>query len=371
MSERLYVGTRKGLFTLDRIANGWNITNVDFLGEPASMFLQDPRDGRLYTSLTLGHFGVKLHRSNDRGKSWEECGVPAMPEGAEVPIMTMDGSPSPMKPASLSEIWALEAGGADQPDLLWAGTIPAGLYRSTDFGSSWQLVESLFHIEERMKWFGGGKDDAGIHTICVDPRDSQHVTVAISCGGVWETHDTGETWTLRGEGLRAEFMPPDLQFDPNIQDAHRLASSAADPDVMWVQHHNGIFHSTDGGHQFREIEDVKPSVFGFAVCAHPHDPQTAWFVPGVKDECRVPVDGQLVVTRTRDGGQTFESLRDGLPQEQCYDIVFRHGLDVDETGERLAMGSSTGGLWISEDEGDSWTCVSNILPQIYCVRFER
>jgi hypothetical protein len=372
MSDRLYVGTRKGLFTFERTSERWEIARVDFLGEPATMFLQDPRDGKLYVALTLGHFGVKLHRSSDLGASWTECGVPVFPQGAEFgtgPFVPEGASKT--KPASLSEIWSLETGGPEEPDLLWAGTIPGGLFRSHDFGASWQLVDSLWDREERMEWFGGGKDDPGIHSICVDPRDSRHVAVGISCGGVWVTRDGGTSWNCQGDGLRAEFMPPNLADNPNIQDAHRLAQSAADPDVMWIQHHNGIFHSVDGAESWTEIKTAEPSSFGFATCAHPHDAQTAWFVPGVKDECRVPVDAELVVTRTTDGGKSFEILREGLPQRHCYDIVFRHGLDVDATGARLVMGSSTGGLWISEDSGDSWATVSNLLPQIYCVRFER
>lgn len=373
MSDRLYVGTRKGLFTLERQSTGWEIANVDFLGEPATMFLQDPRDGLLYTSLTLGHFGAKLRRSKDQGKSWEEIGVPVYPEGAEFAANPfIDENAPKTKPASLSEIWALETGSSDDSsNLLWAGTIPGGLFRSSDCGESWQLVESLWNREERMQWFGGGKDDPGIHSICVDPRDSQHVKLGISSGGVWGTTDGGESWSCQGDGLVSSFMPPEIANDPNMQDVHRLAQCPADPDVMWIQHHGGIFHSTDCSKSWRQIEGVKPSDFGFAVCAHPHDANTAWFVPGIKDEFRVPVDGKMVVTRTRDGGDSFESLTNGLPQKDCYDIIFRHGLDVDATGDRLAMGSSTGGLWISEDGGDSWATISNILPQIYCVRFER
>jgi len=105
------------------------------------------------------------------------------------------------------------------------------------------------------------------------------------------------------------------------------------------------------------------------VAVHPKDPDTAWFVPGVKDQCRVPVDGQMVVARTRDGGMSFEVLREGLPQERAYDIVYRHALDVDETGERLAMGSTTGALWLSEDGGDHWQLLNAHLPPIYQVLF--
>ena len=371
MSDTLLVGTRKGLFTLVRRQQGWEVDQIDFLGEPITMLLDDPRDRTLYATLTLGHFGTKLRRKAVGDSEWAEVGVPVYPEGAVYGAFSAPGEPPATKPASLKEIWCLETAGPDRPGELWAGTIPGGLYHSADRGENWRLVESLWNLPERMKWFGGGKDDPGIHSICVDPRDSRHVLIAISCGGVWETRDAGASWTLQGQGLRAAYMPPEMAYDRNTQDAHRLAQCTARPEVMWVQHHNGIFHSTDGGQSFREIEQAGPSVFGFAVCAHPHEAGTAWFVPAVKDECRVPVDGQFVVTRTRDGGQTFETLRQGLPQRHCYDIVFRHGMDVDASGDRLAAGSSTGGLWISEDGGDAWTEISTTLPQIYCLRFRR
>jgi hypothetical protein len=114
---------------------------------------------------------------------------------------------------------------------------------------------------------------------------------------------------------------------------------------------------------------AQPSSFGFAVAAHPADPLTAWFVPAVKDERRIPVDGALCVTRTRDGGKSFDVLRDGLPQQHCYDLIFRHGLAVDDSGEQLMMGSTTGGLWASGDAGDSWQAVSAHLPPVYAVKF--
>ena len=185
MAATLHLGTRKGLFTLRRKTSGWQIDRVDFLGEPVTMLLEDHRDATLYACLTLGHFGVKLRRSDDQGANWTELAVPVYPADALVAAPSMDESTPPStKPASLSEIWSLESAGDDMPGALWAGTIPGGLFRSDDRGQSWQLNEPLWNCEQRMEWFGGGKDDPGIHSICVDPVDSRHVTI----GAVSYTH---------------------------------------------------------------------------------------------------------------------------------------------------------------------------------------
>ncbi|MBC8352185.1 MAG: exo-alpha-sialidase [Planctomycetes bacterium] len=372
MSDRLYAATRKGFFTVERTGNLWDVSKVDFVGENATLLLHDPRDAAIYVAFDHGHFGVKLQRSCDGGKSWEECAVPTYPTFTEEDKRRQGESPemgAARDFSSLKEIWELTPGGPDEPGVLWAGTIPGGLFRSTDRGNSWEIIRSLWEREERWQWFGGGKDSPGIHSVAVHPSNSQHVTLGVSCGGAWVTEDGGETWNCRADGMRAEYLPPEEAGNPNVQDPHRLVQCPANPETLWVQHHNGIFRSTSGGELWEEIMDVEPSAFGFAVVVHPRDPDTAWFVPGVKDECRVPVDGKLVVTRTRDGGKSFEATGNGLPNRHCYDIVYRHALDVDGTGERLAMGSTTGSLWISEDGGDSWEGISNHLPPIHCVRF--
>jgi photosystem II stability/assembly factor-like uncharacterized protein len=143
----------------------------------------------------------------------------------------------------------------------------------------------------------------------------------------------------------------------------------AAPDVYWAQHHNAVFRSTDGCETWEDIKTVEPSVFGFPVAVHPDDPATAWFVPAIKDEKRYPVDGKVVVARTRDGGRSFQVLREGLPQDHAYDLTYRHALDIDSTGHALAFGSTTGSLWITENQGDEWKTLSNNLPPILVVRF--
>lgn len=357
MSDRAWIATRKGLFELRRQSAGWSLGKVSFLGEPVSMVLPPmSATGRMLAALNLGHFGVKVHASDDGGAQWSEVATPSYPPQP----------PDAPGPAwKLVQIWSLEA----QDNAIWAGTLPGGLFRSDDGGASWRLNEALWQQPPRSEWFGGGYDVPGIHSICPHPSRSGELLVAISCGGVWSSRDAGASWAVHSSGMRAAYMPPERAGDPNVQDPHRMVRCGAAPDTLWVQHHSGIFRTTDGASSWHEITNVPLSNFGFAVAAHPTDPLTAWFVPGVADQQRVPVGAALAVNRTRDGGRSFETLRAGLPQSNCYDLVYRHGLAVSPDGRHLLMGSTTGGLWASDDGGDSWATVSERLPPIYAVRF--
>ena len=362
----LYVGTRKGLFEIDTEAATPCVSDAAFLGVPVTRTLNDGRDGTMYAALDHGHFGVKLHR-RDAGGEWTEIAAPEYPPKPEgfVDICPMRQIE---RPWVTQLVWELAAGHPSHPGELWAGTIPGGLFRSQDRGASWELVRSLWDHPDRVLMTGGGYDYPGIHSVSVHPDRPDELMLSVSCGGTWFTDDGGETWDL-GTGMRNAYMPPGREYSPVDQDPHRLARCAAVPEAMWVQHHNGIFRSTDGAASWTEIAGVPMSSFGFAVVAHPDDPQTAWFVPAAKDECRVPVDGRLVVTRTRDGGRSFDVLDRGLPPVPAYDLVYRHGFDLAPDGRTLAMGSTTGGVWISEDAGESWQCVSTHLPPVYAVRF--
>ena len=354
---RLQVASRKGLLTFEERGGEWRLVQSAFIGEPVSALLADERDGALYAALNLGHFGVKLHRSDDGGTSWQELPAPAYPAQD-------DGEADAEKAPSLQLIWTLAGGGPDRPGTLWAGTIPGGLFHSSDRGESWSLVESLWNAPEREQWFGGGYDQPGIHSLCLDPRDSARMTLAVSCGGIWRSADAGASWTLVGSGLKADYMPPGSGDERAVQDPHRIVLCPSAPEVVWCQHHCGIFRSTDGGESFEKIETAEPSGFGFAVVVHPEDPQTAWFAPAVKDECRVPVDQRFVVSRTRDSGASFEVFDEGLPPPPAFDLIYRHGMEIDRTGERIAMGSTTGNLWVGEAAGTRWRLISSNLPPI-------
>ncbi len=323
MTDRLFVATRKGLFRFERRTQAaWECARVSFLGTQVSAVLVDPRDGAVYAALAHGA-GARLLRSEYGDDAFEE-------------IATLG-----------FQVWSLEAGGADQAGVQWAGTVGAGLFRTRDCGASWELV---------WRPAGASAPEAGIHSVCVHPRDPASVIVAASVGGVWATADGGSTWESHAKGMRTH-------------DVHRLVQCQRNPDALWAQHRSGIFRTSDAGTTWQEVTGVAPSAFGFTVAVHPRDPNTAWFVPAVSDACRVPVDARFVVTRTRDGGRSFESLRRGLPPEPSYDTVDRHGLAIDSGGQRLAMGSTTGNLWISDDQGELWRPVSAHLPPIHAVRF--
>lgn len=342
----LLVGTRKGLFTVD---DDGRISDLSFAGAPVTAIV-DSAHGTLI-GLRHGHYGPKLHRL--QGGEWSELTAPALPasEDANAP--------------SVDTLWCLDEslGGT-----LWAGTIPGALFRSDDGGTHWSLVQSLWDRPERARWFGGGFDDAGVHTVLGHPSDPDRLIVGVSCGGVWLTADRGESWTQGGYGLLAKYMPPDRQRDPVTQDPHRMALCRAQPDRVWMQHHHGIFRSDDSGMNWVEL-DAPPTGFGFPVVAHPEQPDTAWFVPGDSDGNRVAYAGKVVVLKTEDGGDSWRLLTEGLPQEHAYDLVYRHALDLDASGRRLAFGSTTGSLWWSEDGGQRWRAISEHLPPIYAVRW--
>ncbi len=356
----LLLATRKGLLYVaqDRVIAH------HFAGDSVSQILVDSRSGYWFAAQNLGHFGIKVKRSKDQGTSWDEIAAPALPlKPTEGPLA--DDTTS----WNVELIWALEQGGADIPGELWIGCIPGALFRSVDHGDSWQLVESLWYDERRREWFGGGYDESGIHSILIDPNNPQHLTIAISSGGVWESYDRSASWTLIGEGQNAEFLPPEQAFYLNQQDPHRIAFCASHPDRLWLQHHCGQYVSNDRAKTVQRINQLNDpsqrSDFGFAVVCDPINPDRAWFVPGIADQQRYPRNAALCVLRTDDGGATFMEQREGLPQHGCYDLIYRHGLIVDTSGQSLAMASTTGHLWTTATAGDRWQQSLLQLPPVY------
>ena len=368
MDKILLVGTSKGLVILKKENlfqprsqdGGWKIAGIQFRGLPITTVYVDERSNTWWLGVAHRHWGHKLQRSDDEGKTWTEIKTPKYPDFARL---------SSGKPATLKKIWTIQHAGIDQPNGIWVGTEPGGLFYSSNNGDHFELVENLWNHPSRKnenQWFGAGRDHPFIHSIVVDPRNSDHVYIAVSCAGVFETTDGGKHWQSKNNGLIAAYLP-----NPKVEighDPHCVIACKSAPDVLWQQNHCGVFKSLDGGDNWLNVTDKNGvAAYGFALAVDHKNPERAWTIPAVSDLERIAPDLSLCVCKTEDGGQTWIPQRNGLPQENTFDIVFRHSFD--NANNLMAFGTNNGNLYLSEDFGDSWKVISNNLARIESLRF--
>jgi hypothetical protein len=353
-NDRILVGTRKGLFDVRKQAGTWTIGPPALPGTPIAYAVRDPRGGAVWASLDHGHWGVKITRSAADDGTYTEIEPPKYPEATGT---------------SASYYWVLQPGHADRPQEFFVGSNPGGLFLTRDGGATWELNEALWKLCVQHKWQGGGKDDAGIHSICIDPRDPDHLYVAISCAGVLETRDGGSSWAYVNKGQRMDYMPADQQDLEYGHDPHCVVLSPTDPSVLWMQNHCGVYRTIDGAASWTDLSQKPLIDFGFPIAVHPRRAETAWLVPMRSDNDRVTMDGHLRVMRSDDAGATWTAQTSGLPSRDAWDFPYRHALDVAPDGETLVLGTTSGNLYVSEDGGTSWQALSNSLPLIYSARF--
>ncbi|WP_029011096.1 sialidase family protein [Azospirillum halopraeferens] len=345
------VGTRKGAFILESDAERRSWTQRGPFCEtwPINHVVADPATGVLYAGGGNEWFGPAVWRSDDRGATWTHSGAGlAYPEG-EVPVKA---------------VWSLAVGhGA-----LYAGVEPAGLFRSDDGGRTWTHLSGLRDHPSRADWQPGG-GGLILHHVLLHPDDPRRMWVGISTGGVFHTADGGETWEPRNRGTRCDFLPEGQRYPEHGQCVHSLAMAAGLPDRLYQQNHCGMYRSDDGGRHWTSIEAGLPSSFGFPAAVHPRDPATLYLVPLNGDSAgRFVPDGRAAVWRTRDAGESWTPLRDGLPQENAYFGVLRQAMATDGLASAgVYFGTGTGSLYASADEGDHWTGIARHLPPILSV----
>jgi len=347
----ILVGTKKGAFVLesDAARKSWELRGPYCETWPMNHVIADPATGTILAGGGSEWFGPAVWKSDDLGTTWTHSSAGlAYPEG-ETPIKA---------------VWSLAKSGAS----LYAGVDPAGLFRSDDGGETWSHLGGLRNHPSRPHWNPGG---AGLilHSLLPHPEDDKRLWVGISAAGVFHTADGGETWETRNRGTRADFMPEDQRYPEFGQCVHCLVMAPGMPDRLYQQNHCGMYRSDDGGRQWTSIEAGLPSSFGFPAAAHPRDPSTLYLLPLNGDSAgRYVPDGKAAVWRTRDGGETWEDLRDGLPQGNTYFGVLRQAMATDRLEPAgVYFGTSTGSLYASADEGDSWTCVAQHLPTVLSV----
>ena len=352
------LGTTKGLFTLraDSGREHFELTGPTFAGEEVYATCIDSRSGatRLIIGSVSNHWGPVLRRSDDLGTTWSEDETAALrfPEGSD---------------ASLDRIWQLAPGPADEPDVMYAGVEPAALFRSEDGGRSFSLVEGLWDHPHRAQWQPGG-GGLCLHTVLVHPDDPDRLLIAISAAGVYLSDDGGSSWRASNRGIVVGFVPDgeDLEFG---QCVHKVSRDAGDPERLYLQHHGGIYRSDDGGDAWTAMTGIGGMDFGFPVVAHPTRPSTAYLLPLESDEYRCTPDGNCVVWRTTDAGESWAPLTEGLPQRDAHLSVLRDGFTTDgQDPAGLYFGTRTGEVYASTDDGDSWRLLAEHLPPVMSVR---
>ena len=347
----ILTGTRKGIFIVEGDAErrSWALRGPFCDAWPINHVIADPATGTIYGGGGNEWFGPAVWKSQDLGASWTH---------------SSDGLAYGQGEEPIKSVWSLAPNGGG----LYAGVEPAGLFRSDDGGQIWRHISGLRAHPSRAGWQPGG-GGLILHSLVPHPDDAGQLWIGISAAGVFHTADGGETWEPRNRGTRADYMPEDQRYPEYGQCVHSLVMAPGLPDRLYQQNHCGMYRSEDGAKSWESIEAGLPSTFGFPAAAHPRDPDTLYLIPLNGDVLgRYVPDAKAAVWRTRDRGDTWEALRDGLPQENAYIGVLRQALATDPLEPAgVYFGTSSGALYASADEGESWTCIAEHLPTISSV----
>ena len=347
----LLVGTRKGVFVLDSDADrrDWTVRGPFCEGWPVYHALYDPADGTIYAAAASEWHGASVWRSADLGETWTQSSEGLGFEGDGLKMS---------KVSSLSSAHGRVLAGAES----------AGIFESRDGGATWKLLTTLDHPASK-DWNDPAKQPPGhlgVSAIVPHPGDGpEHFWAIVQGYSLFETTDGGATWTARNEGLRADWP---REYDDIGFCVHKFVIAPSDLDRMYQQNHCGMHRSDDGGRTWSEITEGLPSDFGFAAAVHPHDRDTFYVAPVDPGHARTMHDGKASVWRTRDAGSSWERLHKGLPQQDAYLGVLREGMAIDSLDvPGLYVGTSTGQVFASADEGDSWNEIAGYLPAISSV----
>jgi hypothetical protein len=361
------VGTKKGGFILtsDGKRDRWDVSGPHFGGWEIYHMKGSPVDpSRVYASQSSGWFGQVIQRSNDGGQTWEPAGNQFAYDGVPGTHQWYDGTPHPWE---FKRVWHLEPSLTDA-DIVYAGVEDAALFRTTDGAKTWHELPGLREHGSGSQW-APGAGGLCLHTILLDPTNANRMFIAISSAGAFRTDDGGQSWTPINQGLRSQYIP-----DPTAEIGHcvhRIGMHRSRPNVLFMQKHWDVMRSDNGGDLWTEVSGNLPTDFGFVIDVHAHEPDTIYVVPIKSDSEHYPPDAKLRVYRSRTGGNEWEPLSKGLPQENCYVNILRDAMSVDALDPCGVYFGTTGGqVYGSANAGDSWTAIVRDLPPVLSVEVQ-
>ncbi|MCO6368364.1 glycosyl hydrolase [Roseivirga pacifica] len=347
---KLIAGTDKGLLVYSQKSNGWKLADIHFIGLPIGAFHQDVT-GQWWVAINHKHWGTKLYRSADQGESFKEIPAPKFAKGTH----------------SLKSVWTIESRLTEGKLELFIGVEPAAIFVSKDNGDSFSELSGLSEHPSRETWQGGGKGSKSpfLHSILFHPEKPNQLMVGISCAGVFQSDDFGNTWQATNSGLKSFFLP-DSTIDVG-HDPHSMLRHPKNPDVIWQQNHCGIYRSPDDGHTWADVSDPEAkAVYGFDLVIDESDIDTAWVIPAQSDDLRIPHNTELAVYKTVNAGQSWQPLTKGLPPKGSFDLVLRDGFD--KRGQVMVFGTNNGNLYTSSDLGENWQAISQSLSAVRVVK---
>lgn len=367
----LLVGTKKGgfVFTASPNRKTWSMSGPHFKGNEVHHMALDTCDGmNLFAASGNAWFGYRLYRSHNLGKKWETSD-----KGLEFPqdikarpsVLQMPGDERTVErtPLKLTRIWRIEPSTEADAGVLYVGVDPAGLFKSTDGGASWEVVKGLTYHETRDRW-NPGAGGMMVHSIQIDSKNPKRLYAGISAAGAFVSDDGGETWAPRNKNVRTDYQPE--KFPEVGQCVHHLVAHPRRPGVLFQQNHCGVYSSKDAGANWKDISRGLPSRFGFSMIAAPNEEETIFVVPQEADTYRIASEGRLGVYRSRDGGKSWALLKKGLPQKNVFTTVLREAGVADSCDPGgVYIGTASGQIFCSRDLGNSWEVLAGWLPPVY------
>ena len=348
----LLVGTAKGAFiyTSRDGRRTWKVSGPHFKGQSIYHLAYDRRNELVLASVNDNHWGPSVARSFDEGKSWKLSKTPPkFPKRSGL---------------SVARVWHIEPGQEEDPDILYAGVEPACLFKSEDMGESWSPNEALMMHKTRKKWQAGG-GGLCLHTVLTYEGRPDAIHIAISAVGTMFTKDGGESWTFQNKNVLADFSPD--KYPVFGQCVHKLAKNPKKEKVIFHQNHCGVYRSDDGGENWTDIRNNLPSRFGFPIAVDANEPDRAYVAPLEGDFARIPPGGRFAVWGSDNRGKEWFKLDDGMPAVSFY-TVLREGMTADASDPcGLYVGTTTGQLFASRDQGLRWHRITDGLPPVLSV----